>query len=253
MKHYKKIWVLLLLLTGVFVAPQHSLAAPSLPAEDGVFTVTVEEAEEALARALEAEGAADMVSAKITNTRPGVLFRHKHALGVEVKTLKFEERDGHFSANVYFISNDEVMSVAAVSGRYEEMIALPVARHRLHRGDEIVADDLDEIAYPISRLRKDTIVSAKQIIGKTPLRIVSKGRPIRLSELKTPNVLSKGARVQMRFLTPFMIISTTGEAMEDGAEGDSIKVRNFESGTIVEARIHSESEVVVGNAPFRVE
>ncbi len=253
MKHNKKIWVLLLL-AGAFAAPQHSQATTSQPLkEDGIFTITVEEAEEAVARALEKEGVADMISAKITNTRPGVLYRHNHALGVEVKTLKFEERDAHFSANLYYVSNGEVMSVAAVSGRYEEMIALPVARHRLHRDDEIAAGDLDEIAYPISRLRKDTIVSAKQIIGKTPLRIVSKGRPIRLSELKAPNMLQKGARVQMRFLTPFMMISTTGEAMEDGAEGDSIKVRNFESGTIIEARVHSESEVVVGNAPFRVE
>lgn len=234
----------------VFLSPCSSFAATQ---GEGIFTVTVEDAEKAVAKALEEKGAAEIVASHITSSRNGVLYRYGKALEVGVKTLKFTPDDQKFSANLYFVSDGEVMSVTPVSGRYEEMVALPVARNRLMRGNVITEDDLEEITYPISRLQSNMAQSADQIIGKTPQRAVSKGRPIRISELKAPSILQKGTKVQMRFLTPYMVISTVGEALEDGAKGESIRVKNFDSGKIVAAQIASSSEVVVSSTPFRIE
>ncbi len=227
------------------------IAAP--PQGEGLFAVSLKEAEDAVARALEKEGAADIVSASITSTRAATIYRHRKAIQIAVKTLKFDEKAGEFSANLYFTTDEGVMSALPVSGRFEEMVPIPVVRHRMTHGEAIMAEDMDEILYPAARLRKDIALSPKQVIGKSPVRIVSKERPIRLSELKSPPVLQKGDKVQMRFHTPFMAISTLGEAMEEGAQGDSIKVRNYESGAVVVAHIASASEVYVGKRPFLVE
>lgn len=254
-KHHNKKRMLSVSLSLLLMAA----ASPASAAEgaalisNGVFTVTVDEAEDALARAIEQEGTADMVAATITNTRSNVLYRYDNALQTEVKTLKINDHDGRFSANLYFVSGDEVISAAPVSGRYEEMVMVPTARQRLRNGDIIAANDLEDISYPVSKLRKDTVMDAAELIGKTPERVISDGRPIRMAELQTPSILEKGATVQMRYKTPYMTISTAGEALEDGAEGDTIKVRNVESSKIVEARIQSAEEVIVSNTPIRVE
>lgn len=226
---------------------------PARAEQDGIFTVTLSEAEQTVSRALEKEGAADYASASITSSRLATLYRYNRAIAVDVKTLKFDESKEQFSANLYFMDGEDVISVLPVSGRYEEMIPLPVARHRMTHNDTVALEDLDEVLYPAARMRKDTALSATDIVGKSPVRAISAGRPIRLSELKAPAVLQKGAKVQMRFHTPYMIISTLGEALEDGAEGERIRVRNFESGAIVQAQVASGSEVYVGKRPFIVE
>lgn len=250
MKNNKRIFSGFWFLAAVFCL---LLSTPARAEEKGIFTVTLSEAEQAVSRALEKEGAADFVSASITSSRLATLYRYNRAIAVDVKTLKYEAGDERFSANLYFLDGDDVISVLPVSGRYQEMIPLPVARHRMTHGETITMEDLDEILYPASRMRKGTALSAADIVGKSPVRIISEGRPIRLSELKAPTVLQKGAKVQMRFHTPFMIISTLGEAMEDGAEGERIRVRNFESGTIVQAQVTSGSEVLVGNRSYIIE
>lgn len=249
MKNNKKVSGFWLLVAGFFLLA----AAPAKAEQDGIFTVTLNEAEQAVSRALEKDGAADFVSASITSSRLETLYRYDRALTVDVKTLKYEAKEERFSANLYFLDGEDVISVLPVSGRYQEMIPLPVTRHRMTHGETIVMEDLDEILYPAARMRKDTALSAADIVGKSPVRAISAGRPIRLSELKAPTVLQKGAKVQMRFHTPFMIISTLGEALEDGAEGERIRVRNFESGTIVQAQVTSGSEVLVGNRSYIVE
>jgi len=241
---------LLITLCGLY-APARAYTPPVT--QEGIFTVTVHEAEDALARALEKEGAADIVQTHITSTRLNVLYRYGKAIGVDVKTLKFDDGERNFSANLYFTNGDDVLSVLPVSGRFEEMISLPVARERITHGETIAREDLDEILYPVDKMRKNTAVSARQIVGKSPLRSIAPGRPIRLSELQAPAVLEKGAKVQMRYRTPYLVISTLGEALEDGAQGENIRVRNYESGTIVKAEVASGSEVYVGSTPFRVE
>ncbi len=243
-------------LTCLFIAcfaPVASQANQAYTPSQGIFTLTVDEAERALGLALAEEGVAEMVKAQITNTRPGILYRHSQAMDVAVKSLKYDASESSFSANLFFVSGGDVLSAMPVSGRFDEMIAIPVLKHRVYNGDIIEQDDLEDIAYPISRLRKDTIVQPRSLIGKTPRRVISGNRPVRERELSSPDILEKGATVNMRYDTPYMIISTVGEALEAGAEGEHIRVRNLDSGTIVEARVNSEREVLVGRSAIRTE
>lgn len=243
---------LVMLVAGGAQQAQASTSAEAAP--QGIFTVSLADAEHAVARALEREGAADIVAADITSTRLGTLYRQGQAIGIDVNTLKFDDpKAGAFSANLYFMKGEDVMSVLPVSGRYEEMIPVPVVRQRLTNSETIEEADLDEVLYPASRLRKGMALSAAEVIGKSPVRIISKGRPIRLGELKAPAILQKGDKVQMRYRTKYMVISTLGEALQDGAQGENIRVRNFESGAVVQAHVASGSEVIVGGTPSLIE
>ncbi len=219
---------------------------------EGDFQVTLQDAEKAIAHLLEEDGAADIVSATITNYRNPTLYRHKRPLSIGVKTLEFDDATGRWSANLFILEDEAVLSAMPVSGRYEEMLMVPIIKHRMHNGDIITAEDLDQIAYAADRVRKDTIIDVRKIIGKTPRRLISKNRPVRVDELQDPDVLAKGNMVHMRYHTPFMKISTIGEALEDGALGDQIRVKNHDSGTIIQARISSANEVIVGS-PVHVE
>ncbi len=217
-----------------------------LPAVAFAHDVTLQEAEKAVGAAIVADGLAEIADATITSTRLPVLYRAPRPVTLEIRTLKAGEDSKAWSAHLYVMDGEDVITALPLSGRFEELTMVPVLRQRVHRGDTIEQSDIDYQPQPVARLRKDTVLNPKEMIGLTPARIISAGRPVRNSELQQPAVLEKGANVTMQFDSPFMTIRTVGEAMEAGALGELIRVKNHDSGVTVQARITSPDTVTVG-------
>jgi flagella basal body P-ring formation protein FlgA len=71
------------------------------------------------------------------------------------------------------------------------------------------------------------------------------GAPILKSFLKAPLVVHRGEKVLLTLTDRAMIVRDTGVALADGRVGDSIVVRNPESGKIVEATVEGDGTVAV--------
>ena len=95
------------------------------------------------------------------------------------------------------------------------------------------------------RVARDSISDIKNLIGRTPIRTVSPNRPIRESEISAPAVIKKNALVQMRYKTNSMEITTSGQALSDGAKGDVIEVRNIASKKVTRAVVTTSDTVDV--------
>ena len=212
----------------------------------GAYELRLEDVEGAISKALEAQGVAELLDTKVTNHRKPVMYRHKNPLTVEIRSLDYELRSSTWEANLFVMDGVEVMTALPLSGRYEEMAMVPITTKRYRHGQMIEAEGLREVALPASKLRHDTVLSMEDAIGLTPERMISKGRPMRKSELKKPDVIKEGALVHMRYQTPYMTISTIGEALEGGALGQMIRVRNNDSHSTVRATVLSPEEVAVG-------
>ncbi len=57
--------------------------------------------------------------------------------------------------------------------------------------------------------------------------------------------MKKNNIVQMRYISPGMEIVTSGQAMEDGAKGNLIGVKNLASKKIVQAMVEDSGNVIV--------
>ncbi len=71
------------------------------------------------------------------------------------------------------------------------------------------------------------------------------GAPILKSFLKAPLVVHRGERVLLSLTDGTMVVRDTAVALADGRIGDSIAVRNPESGKIVEATVAGDGTVTV--------
>lgn len=230
------------------------LALPALAqtaSNTPLFSITLDEAEASVASALIAEGIANDVQAEIISTRQPMLYQHKQPLEVRIKSLKTDVVARSWSGNLLFISKGEVISAMPVSGRYEEMERLPVLSQRIGHGEMITAEHVVLKSFPRSRVRPTMVTEEKELIGKTPRRTISVNRPIRSDELQMPDVLQKGSMVKMLYQTPYMEISTTGEALESGAIGQTVRVRNRDSGMAIYGNVVSANEVQVTAQPAR--
>jgi flagella basal body P-ring formation protein FlgA len=216
------------------------------------FTLSYEDAEKTISDALINKGVGSKVTASITGAKDAPLYAAGQPLSVEVRGLTFDAQDHRWSANLLMMADGQVVTAMPVAGKYEEILEVPVLRRMVRSGDVIGLGDVEIRDFPLMHTRPDTITDLATLIGKSPLRSISPQRPIRLHEIVEPTVVKKNSVVQMRYALPGMEISATGQAVDDGAVGEIINVRNTDSHKLVRAIVqdeHTVSILVPGASP----
>lgn len=222
--------------------------ANSAAADDNLSRVfTGRDAAQAVGRALIKEGAGDEIRVQISGVREEdqIALSAGSPIKAEVENVTLDKMRGRWEATLYMAADGKSLAPARISGTYDEMAHIPMLKQRMQSGDIIAEDDIVWDSMPMNRLRKSTIMDSKALVGKSPKRIVSPNRPIRLDEITGPTVVSKGAQVSLIYKTPNLEIKTLGEAMESGAQGTVIKVKNTSSKAILVGTVEGEGRVRV--------
>lgn len=224
------------------------LLAATLPAKADQITlhrVTLEDAETTIAEALIANGAGERIEVRVNGRPEGTLVSHSSPVTATVGELAFDESTHSWNATLYFEAEERPLAPLKLSGRYDELLQIPVLVHRMAAGETITEPDITWKVVAASRLRKNTVLEAAQLIGKSPVRTISPDRYIREEELKAPPVIDKGDTVTMRYRKGVLEIATVGEALDGGASGDTIRIRNNDSRIVVHAIVTGPGEARV--------
>jgi flagellar basal body P-ring formation protein FlgA len=234
---------LLLLMIAALASPAFA-ARPQTPLPP--FQLLLEDVEKAVGDELAQSGIAEHVKADVLSERASVVYASHHAVEVALNDLQHDEKRHSWSANLIIMQGNDVITAKPLSGKYEQQKPVPALAKRMTQDDVINQDDIVITYLSSHKLRGDVVTDANDIIGKSPVRMISANRPVRASELASPTVVRKGSSVNMTYKTPYMVISTIGEAMEDGGIGDMVRVRNQDSNQIIRAKILSSNEVLAG-------
>lgn len=222
-----------------------SLAAFAAEAATGPqgYAVTQAEAERAIADALEARGLGEDIEASILGRRTPELARRNQPLVMEIHDLEAEKGNSRFSATLSFSTEAGLDRPAqrlgniVVAGHYSEMVEVPVVKFRMTSSDVIKESDVEWLRMAADRLNRDTVLEMHGLVGKSPVRGLTPGRAIETAEVQSPPLVLRRTPVRMSYRSPRISIQAIGTAMQDGALGDTIKVRNDNSGLEVEARV----------------
>jgi flagella basal body P-ring formation protein FlgA len=246
----------LMMLTPAFALqgePKNALQEASVEKNESLpyFRLTYEDAEEAIGQALAERGAGAKIAAQILNRSGDNIFSFSQPISVEIRGLKYDIANQRFTANLVSVADREVISVKAISGRFQEMVEVPVLKRSVPAGEIISREDIEIRDYSKARARVDTVTDVASLIGKSPVRVISAGRPLRTHELEQAAVVKKNDLVKMIFNQGAMLISTSGQAMDDGGKGAVISVRNLTSKKIVQATVRDESTVIIDGGETR--
>lgn len=165
---------------------------------------------------------------------------------LEIRALEYDPRSERFSATIGIAGS---RATAAFAGKVEPMVEVPVLRNHAMPGDVIGPNDIAWLRVPARRTGPTTVASLDDLVGYTPRRPISAGRPLRLSDVMPDILVKRGDTVTIILKTAAMTLSARGEALEKGAAGDVIRVRNNQSRKVIEARVHSPDTVTVGRPP----
>ena len=201
--------------------------------------------EAAALEALAARGVTGRISVALDNPALRLHLPTGVSPSLAVTGLSYDPKSGRFSAQVLAPDDATPLVRATLSGRAVEMTEVPALTRRVEPGEVIGRQDLQWISVPVDRVTRNTLADESRLLGKSPRRPIRAGRAILGSDLREPIVVEKNSIVTIRLETPHMVLTAQGRSLDQGADGDVIRVMNTKSKKIINATVQSNGEVRV--------
>lgn len=106
---------------------------------------------------------------------------------------------------------------------------LPVVTDRVRKGSKLKEEHLAYQWVSISQRGESYFASTEALIGKTLRRTLLSGQPIRKSYVSRDLIIKAGDEVRVFIKRRGIQVQVSGEAREDGAKGDRIKIFSNET------------------------
>lgn len=122
-------------------------------------------------------------------------------------------------------------------------ITVPVPRLTVYPGDGIAAAMLSEALVP--KGHAGIHVSAETLVGRIARRTLIAGEPVALDAVRLPFAVQQGQSVLLVLEAEGLRITVAGEAMQSAAVGETVAVRNADTGAVVRGRVRDARTAVV--------
>lgn len=136
-----------------------------------------------------------------------------------------------------------IVLAAGLTAARAGTVDLPVPKITIYPGDTITAEmlvtkpvPLDDGSLPVAR-------SQEAAIGKVARRTLIAGKPIIASFLGDPQVVRQGKSVRIVFSEGPLTISGIGLALQPGGVGETISLRNLDSGAVIRGVVEPDGSV----------
>lgn len=126
--------------------------------------------------------------------------------------------------------------------RYEPVVC---TSRFVSRGEILTEDDIVLKKINISQVSSRIVKDADHVVGKQVKSNLRAGRAVQENFLVLPPMIEKGERVRILAISGGIQVATLGIAMDEGREGEQIKVENITSKKLVVGRVSDRSTVEV--------
>lgn len=235
--------------TAATVTPQApSTVSASVPSSS-YFQITADDVTKEVVRQLKLQAVEQEAQASLAAGLPRVIYSADHPLELTIHALQIDASSKRWQGQANIRANGQTETVRPISGTYTPMVSVPVLKKQVGRNDIIEASDLSSKLVPDRLVRKDTVSQPSQLIGQSPRATITPDRPIRLMEISSPVVIKKGQPVEITYTSTYMTLKASGVALQDGAKGDLIRVKNDKSEKAVTGRVQEAGRVETNQSP----
>lgn len=200
---------------------------------------------DALTEELAQRGAEGAFEISLSNRNMMLHIDSRYPASIEVASLSTDARSERFTAIVAVPAGDPQARRFQVSGQVFATIEVPVPVRSLRPGETLRERDIEWQRIRAAEVRTNMLTELDAMVGQEVRRPLRAGVPIRISDLRVPVAVAKGATVTMIYRTPTMLLTATGRARQSGSRGDVIHVVNTQTEMSIDARILGPDRVEV--------
>ncbi len=120
-----------------------------------------------------------------------------------------------------------------------------MTRRWVNREERLTQENVFPVEMRQSLIPPHAVTSMEELQGKIARVAIPKGRVVTLTQVVEPPLIRKKQIVTLKVDAPGLKVEAKGEALTDGRKGESIKVKNVDSGKILYGKVEDGNTVVV--------
>lgn len=129
-------------------------------------------------------------------------------------------------------------------GAIAATLDLPVPRTTIYPGDTISADQIMDRAFLAHTVTRSTVFDSREaLIGKVARHRLLPGQPVPVNAIREAYLVNIGKASLVTFEVGGLNITMHAVAMDNGAVGDVVKLRNPDSGVIIQGIVGRDGTV----------
>jgi flagella basal body P-ring formation protein FlgA len=163
---------------------------------------------------------------------------------VAVEQMTYDGRQ-RFVATLVIGDDPATAERLRLTGRVFQTIDAVVLTRPIQPGDVIRARDLEVIRVRAEQAGAAVIRDPARMIGRTVRRTLLAGQPIRGQDLAPVLWVQRNSLVTVKVDSSRIAIAMQGKALDDGAEGDRVRVINTRSDKTIQGIVTGPGEVTV--------
>lgn len=124
-----------------------------------------------------------------------------------------------------------------IRARADVTLTVPVvtARRNIARNETLNHSTMVLAERDLANIYGDFVTDTRQLTGQRAKRALRSGQVITLNQAAAPLLVERGDQVTIRVSAGGISASMTGEALQSGSKGNSVRVRNHSSGKVITA------------------
>ena len=124
---------------------------------------------------------------------------------------------------------------------------LPVPRVTIYPGDTISADQITDRAFLAHTVNRASVFDDRQaLVGKVARRTLLPGQPVQVNAIRDAYLVNQGKTSLVVFQNAGLTITTQAVALDNGVAGEVVKLRNPDSGVVIQGTVERDGTVRLG-------
>jgi len=120
-----------------------------------------------------------------------------------------------------------------------------VSKRALRKGHIITLNDIQYEIRELNRLHRGYYQQSQDVVDQVVKRNMRSGALLTQSYIRPPTVVQKGEIVNISASTPNIKIEMLGKALDEGQQGQLIRVRNLSSQKVIQAIVVKPGNVKI--------
>lgn len=132
-----------------------------------------------------------------------------------------------------------------IGGRFHKLVAIPVPTRPISKGEVLRADDIEIVNLKAELTPADIVADRAAMIGKSAVRGLRAGHPVFARDIERPVLVPKDSLVTLVLQASHMRLTARGKAVDQGSQGDVVRVINEQSKQVVEGTVVAAGQVAI--------
>ncbi|MEM7616960.1 MAG: flagellar basal body P-ring formation chaperone FlgA [Pseudomonadota bacterium] len=160
-------------------------------------------------------------------------------LDIKIDNFRFNHLAFNITSNI-----DNKITENKIYAKIFISVNIPTLNQRLAKGDIIEQQHISFKEFPLHRVAQQYILDAEELLNMQAKNNINIGKPVRASAIIKPQIVNRNEIVAVIYKHKYIELETIGIALNAGALGDNIRVKNKNSGKIISAIAAGKSKVV---------